>query len=511
MSSTKTVTIFLAEDHLISRMGLKMLLEQTSHFSVVGEAEDGESAVEQVLETKPEVVMMDLGLPKIDGIEATRQIKAKLPKTKILIFTTAEDDTSIFAALKAGADGYCLKTISGDMLAIAIESVLKGAAWLDPGIAHKVLRAQQGAAEQPADGGAGSKKKLSESKMELLALVEKGKSMEEIALELRLNDSLVKGLLHELLNQLGSDTNSGEQEVKPAFVSTPPEHSGSVTVKPGDLVGGHYKVESLLGAGGMGAVYKAKHTFIERVVAIKTLHEHLASDEATLGRFKIEAQSNAAVVHQNLVSSYDFGLIQGKIPYIVMEYLQGESLQDLLDRDRVIDEKTAKNIFVQICDALHAVHSKGIVHRDLKPSNVMLLKHEDNEHFVKVVDFGIAKILESNNDEHKMTRTGECLGSPLYMSPEQCWGSGKAVIDNRSDLYALGCIMFESLTGDSVFSGTSVLEVLIKHVKEEPSLAPLKEARVSQPTIDLIARLLQKKSEDRPATAREVRECLAKN
>ncbi len=496
MSSTKTINIFLAEDHLIARMGLKMLLEQTSHFNVIGEAEDGEAAVEKILECKPDVVMMDLGLPKIDGIEATNQVKKALPATKVLIFTTAEDDSSIFAALKAGADGYCLKTISGEMLAIAIQSVLNGAAWLDPGIAHKVLRAQSNsqAANQSAPA-------LSETKLELLLLVEQGKSFEEIASELKVNDTLVKGLLNELLKQLnGSVADSSEK------VAGKAENAGPVTIRPGDIIGQHYKVEMLLGSGGMGAVYRASHTVIDRIVAIKTLHEHLASEPSTLERFKIEAQSNARAVHQNLVTIYDFGLFHSKIPYLVMEFLDGQSFENLLEREGHVSVEAGKKIFSQVLDALEAVHAKGIVHRDLKPANIMLLRREDNPCLVKVVDFGIAKILDANNS--KLTQTGECLGSPLYMSPEQCWGSGKYTIDHRSDLYSLGCMFYEAFTGCPIFEASSVLEVVMKHIKEEPSVEPLKKAGLSPKLIELILKLTKKNPQDRPSSAAEVRELL---
>ena len=155
---------------MIARMGLKMLLQQTSTFNVVGEAEDGESAIEQALELKPEVVIMDLDMPKVGGVEATALLKQKLPDTKILIFTSSGEDSTMFAALKAGADGYCLKTISAEMLAVAIQSVLSGATWLDPGIAHKVLRAQ-------TDNQVTDQPNLSDSKVKLLSLIEQGKNV----------------------------------------------------------------------------------------------------------------------------------------------------------------------------------------------------------------------------------------------------------------------------------------------------------------------------------------------
>lgn len=507
MTKTKVVRIFLAEDQLIARMGLKMLLEQNQHFEIVGEAEDGEEAVEKILEIKPDVVMMDLGLPTLSGVEATALVKKSLPATKILIFTSAQDDSNVFSALKAGADGYCLKTISAEMLVIAIESVLSGAAWLDPGIAQRVLHAQLQQREAPAAEQAVAPAALSSGKIELLALVEKGKSLEEIALELKVNDSLVKGLLNELLVQLKGDKVAGPKESKVAQSETALVSDGPVRLQPGDIVGQHYKIIERIGVGGMGAVYKASHTFIDRTVAIKTLTEKLEG-EADLARFKVEAESHASVVHQNLVVGFDFGLIQGKVPYIVMEYVKGDTFDDLLMREGRVEQKLGRDIFIQICDALHAVHSRGIVHRDLKPGNVMLLEQSDGSYQVKVLDFGIAKIVQGGKPN--LTQTGECLGSPLYMSPEQCWGSKKMAIDHRSDLYALGCMMYEAFSGQPIFECCSVLEVIMKHIKEEPSVQPLKEARLSNNLINLIVSLTKKQASDRPASASVVREQLLK-
>lgn len=495
MSTTKEITIFIAEDHLISRMGLKMLLEQTSHFNVIGEAEDGQSAVENILKLKPDVVMMDLGMPKVDGVAATEMIKKELPETKILIFTTAEDDESVFKALKAGADGYCLKTISGELLATAIQSVLSGAAWLDPGIAHKVLRAQM--EPQPKSGAS----PLTQSKLQLLELVEKGKSLEEIASELRVNDSLVKGLLNELLGQLKGDLSDPTTISK----SIPKEKQSATGISPGDLIAGHYQVEDRIGHGGMGSVFKARHTHIDRKVAVKTLHEHLASDKSVMDRFKAEAEASAAIVHQNLITIYDFGLHEGKVPYMVLEYLDGFDLSDLIREVGKLDEETATNIVIQVCDALTAVHAKGIVHRDLKPSNIMLIESNDNPYFVKVVDFGIAKVLDGAK---VLTQTGEAIGSPPYMSPEQCFAKP---IDHRSDLYSLGCVMYEVYSGSRLFGAGTVCEVMMKHVNEMPDLEVLTEAKVSKGIIELIAELLQKDPEKRPASANSVRQTLLKH
>lgn len=487
MSTTKQITIFIAEDHLVARMGLRMLLEQSAEFSVVGEAEDGDAALESIRRLKPEVVMMDLGLPKIDGVEATEIVKRELPDTKVLIFTKAEDEDSIFAALKAGADGYCLKTITGPLLSSAIHSVLNGAAWLDPGIANKVLRAQS-APQSKAE-------KLTASKVKLLSLVEQGNSIEQIAAQLKVNDALVNGLLHELLDQLKG---GGTQLSMPSVSQT----QGSVRIAAGDVIGNHYRVDSLLGRGGMGAVYKASHTFMDRTVAIKTLHEHLAEELDVLQRFKIEAQASSAIVHPNLVAIYDFGLFQGKIPYLVMELLDGVTLGEMLDRVIRLKPPFAAHILGQVCDALAAFHDKGVVHRDLKPANIMLLG-ADHPYVVKVVDFGIAKILDES--KKGLTQTGQAVGSPAYMSPEQCYGKP---VDHRSDLYSLGCLMYECLSGKQVFEADSAIEMMMKHVNEPPSMEPLESAGVPASTIAIISQMLDKKPENRPKSAREVKQVL---
>lgn len=474
-----------------------MLLEQTSHFKVLGEAEDGESAIAKILEIKPEVVMMDLGLPKIDGIQATNVIKESLPDTKILIFTTAEDDSSIFSALKAGADGYCLKTISGEMLATAIESVLSGAAWLDPGIAQKVLRSQKKSQEI-------SQKSLSDVKLQLLTLVERGRNLEEIAQDLRVNDLMVKELLNELLSQFKSGSPS--QAADPGIEGNGEPNLGPV--KAGEIIGQHYVVEKCIGQGGLGTVYRATHNLIDRIVAIKTLHADRLTDKEAMSRFKSEAESNASVVHPNLATIYDFGLIHGKIPYIAMEYLEGQTLQELIVKEGSLDETSIKEIFIQICDALDAVHSKGIIHRDLKPGNIMLIKKGDKKNFVKLLDFGIAKIADSGKLD--VTQPGVCMGSPLYMSPEQCGAMPGSKLSPRSDLYSLGCMLYESLSGSPPFEGESMIEVVIKHINQPVNTALLEEKKIEPRLISLVTKLLSKDPAMRPSSAAAVRDELLK-
>lgn len=505
MTTPEEVSIFIAEDHVVSRMGLKMILEQTEHFKVVGEADDGEAAVKGIEELKPDIVMMDLNMPKLDGIEATRIIKDKLPDTRILIFTSAEDDESIFSALKAGADGYCLKNISaeGDLLKAAITSVLQGAAWLDPTIAKKVMLARE---PKPAVEEKKPEEKkvevdqvsnVSESKIMLLELIESGKSYKEISQQLDMSESLVKGQLRELMGQLQG---AQQEDAKTAITSG---SKGSLSV--GDVIGGHYEITEILGFGGMGMVYKAKHQHIDRIVAIKTMHEHMASDALTLERFKQEAQATSSIVHPNLVTIFDFGIVDGKVPYIVMEYLDGISLDELIEDSGRLSTQDATHVFIQICKALHEVHNHGIVHRDLKPSNIMLIEREGDINYVKLVDFGIAKVMQKGFGDQALTSTGEIIGSPPYISPEYVQGQK---IDIRSDLYSLGCLMFEAYTGQKAFIADSPMETLMKHVN---SKAPM-ELLEGCPDFSrkILTLLLNKNPQERPGSAIEIAEYLSK-
>jgi len=234
----------------------------------------------------------------------------------------------------------------------------------------------------------------------------------------------------------------------------------------GTTLADRYQIVSVIGEGGMGVVYKARHMLMDRTVAIKTLHAHLASDEQTLRRFQREAKAASGLEHPNLITVYDFGVTPKGQPYLVLSYLQGTRLADVLDRDGHLPIERAVNIFIQACDGLAHAHSRGVIHRDLKPTNIMLIDNEERHELVKIVDFGIAKVLASGEAEtQELTRTGEVFGSPLYMSPEQCQA---LLLDARSDIYSLGCVLYEALSGQLPFCGDNVYETMGKHVNESP-------------------------------------------
>ncbi len=239
--------------------------------------------------------------------------------------------------------------------------------------------------------------------------------------------------------------------------------SASGLLAPGCLVDGKFEILGLLGKGGMSIVYKARHLVIDRVVALKVMHGSLLAKQNSIQRFQREAATASSLHHKNIIEVSAFGIFDDQ-PYMAIEFLEGKSLSDLLKSQGRIAIERAVPIFAQICDALIHAHEHGVVHRDLKPSNVMLVGPNES---VKLVDFGIAKVLPESGKEHqKLTQNGEVFGSPFYMSPEQCQGN---VIDARSDIYSMGCLMYEVLTGQPPFVGNTSFETMGKHLDEEPS------------------------------------------
>jgi serine/threonine-protein kinase len=229
---------------------------------------------------------------------------------------------------------------------------------------------------------------------------------------------------------------------------------------------GNYKITAKLGEGGMGVVYQAEHPVIGKKVAMKAIHPELSRNADVISRFVTEAQAVNQIGHENIVDIADFGNTPDGEFYFVMELLQGEPLSERLKREGSLPPTRATLIATQIADALAASHEHGIVHRDLKPENVFLLARGGNRDFVKVLDFGLAKLTTTEGRATHKTRTGYLMGTPYYMSPEQC--EGKAEIDHRSDIYSLGVLLFEMLTGKVPFGGEGYGEIIVKHITMPP-------------------------------------------
>ena len=273
----------------------------------------------------------------------------------------------------------------------------------------------------------------------------------------------------------------------------------------GQTVGG-YQITGKIAEGGMGIVYRAQHALIGKAAAIKVLLPALSANQDIVNRFFNEARAATAIRHPGIVEIFDFGYLASGVAYIVMEFLDGESLAQRLAHQGRLDDRAALSIVRGIASALAAAHAKGIVHRDLKPDNVFLVPDPDmpGGERAKVLDFGIAKLADAANtgDPRMRTRTGVVMVTPTYMSPEQCRGAGE--VDHRADLYALGCILYEMITGRPPFVAEGLGEIIGAHLffpPEPPSrLTPTVSASVEALTMQLLA----KKPEDRVQSAQEL-------
>jgi len=503
-SQQPSIPILIADDQMILRAGLRAMLEGLSGVTVVGEASNGQDAVDMVRQLRPAIVLMDVTMPILDGIRATRIIKENYSDTRVIIFTSSADDNIFFGALSAGADGYCLKNAKTDQLAGAINAVMQGAKWLDAGVANKLLHV-------PPSMPSGEKAPFSGVQKQILEMISGGLDISEIAQSLNRQITDVKVQLKNIAERLqfpealNESEDSALLELKAiqqssAGCSTPLRKSENMV---GETLSGKYLIEDCIGSGGMSVVYRARHINIGKIVAIKMLHGNLAKDETSIKRLHREARAASSISHPNIVAIHDFGFSNDRQPYLVMDCIVGDTLEQVLNKHKKLNAKLCLQISLDVCDALAAVHSHNIIHRDLKPSNIMLVE-EKGQLISKLLDFGIAYMTAADPSESRLTLTGEAFGSPGFMSPEQC--SGKPV-DQRSDLYALGCIMYEMLTGESAFGSDTAYHTFWRHLNEPPSRLPFlsPENQVPVGLEAAVFRLLTKNPDRRFQTAQELK------
>ena len=263
-----------------------------------------------------------------------------------------------------------------------------------------------------------------------------------------------------------------------------------------------YQFIRTIGSGGMGVIYQARQLILNKMVAVKMLHPHLVSPNA-LQRFQIEGRAAAALSHPHIVVVHDMGVTDAGLPYIVMDYVEGVTLAQWLEQKGCMPVERALKMFLQVCDALSHAHSRSVLHRDIKPGNIMLVQTAEGIEEARVMDFGIAKLIdEADFGLQHLTKTGESIGSPLYMSPEQARGER---IDATSDIYSFGCVMFETLTGTPPFAGKTQMETMLMHINDEPpSLAS--RGRIFSPRLEeVVAKSLSKSPEARFQSMNELK------
>ena len=298
--------------------------------------------------------------------------------------------------------------------------------------------------------------------------------------------------------------------------ATAPTESGSFQrLKEGpDMIGreiaGRYRIHSKLGEGGMGAVFKAEQISLKRTCAIKLLRPDVASSALLLRRFNAEAEAVAKLSHPNTVNIYDFGQDTDGTLFIAMEFVEGRSLREAIQTDAPLPLRRALSIAAQVCASLVDAHAQGIIHRDLKPDNVMLQDRGRQKDVVRVLDFGIAKLRDDNRaTQNAMTQAGDMLGTPQYMAPEQIRAEQ---IDGRTDVYALGCMLYEMVTGRLPFEAPTIMALLSKHLIEVPPPPSLRRPDLGLPPAfdELVMTAMAKEASARPPTMEAFGEQIAR-
>jgi serine/threonine protein kinase len=276
----------------------------------------------------------------------------------------------------------------------------------------------------------------------------------------------------------------------------------------GTLFADKYRIIEELGRGGMSIVYKGAHEIMKRPVAVKLMQRELSSNPISVRRFQQEAEAAGSLSHPHVITIFDFGVTATAQPYLIMDLVRGTTLSEELKSIGKLPPARALKIFCQICEALEHAHQRGVVHRDLKPSNVMLVPHESDVDYVKVLDFGIAKIMSSDGEKgSNLTTSGEIFGSPLYMSPEQCKGSD---IDYRTDIYSVGVMLYEMLTGKPPISGLTYIETIQMQISTPPrpfnSVSP--DAKIPSVLESIVFKAMAKKREERYQSMKDFHEAL---
>lgn len=274
----------------------------------------------------------------------------------------------------------------------------------------------------------------------------------------------------------------------------------------GAVLNGPYRLTRLIRGGGMGAVYEAQQLTLKKRVAVKMLIRELASDREAVARFRQEAEVTSRIGHPHVVHVFDFGVAPWGVPYLVMEYLDGEDLDQRLGRVGRLSVASMVHVVAQVASALTAAHAHGVVHRDLKPANLFVLKAAGKTDFIKVVDFGISKVVAAAT---RLTGPAEVLGTPSYMAPEQATGQIDD-IDHRTDQWAVACIAHELVSGRAPFAGENVASLLYQVIHQEPPPLADRVLGVSPAVEAVLRRALSKRQADRwPSMAAFSRALLA--
>ncbi|HEX9690970.1 MAG TPA: protein kinase [Gemmatimonadales bacterium] len=478
--------ILIVDDIEENRDVLRRRLEREGH--AVVSAENGRQALDLLAAGSCcDLVLLDVMMPEIDGFEVLRRLKGDTSTRDIpVIMISALDDVEgIGRCIEAGAEDYLPKPFDPILLRARITASLEKKRLRDQEkeYLHQVNRviAAATAVETGAyEGGALAEVARREDALGRLARVFDG-----MAAQVKAREDRLRTQVRDLQREIKAARDTAEHATPHGL------DDGKLAV--GDLLANRYQIEAVIGAGGMGTVYRARDTELDEVVAIKTLRPEFVSDDKLVERFKSEIRLARRISHQNVVRTHDLGEWKG-LYYLTMELVEGLTVRELLDQRGRLEISSTIAIGRQLAASLAVAHEQSVIHRDIKPQNLLL----DASGVLKVMDFGVARLAERSVN---LTEAGLILGTPAYMSPEQIIGEE---IDGRTDLYAAGVVLYECLTGRLPFDGHSVVSLIAKVLNDEAPPPLEANADIPPALSGLVQGLLAKDPADRPQSAAEL-------
>jgi CheY-like chemotaxis protein len=482
--------LLVVDDVEDNRELLRRRIERQGH--AVDCADDGQTALEMVAARPYDLVLLDVMMPGIDGFEVLERLKGS-PATRdipVIMISALDELQSIARCIERGAEDYLPKPFDPVLLRARINACLEKKHLRDLELEYldqvkRVIEAATAVEQGMYDSGV---LKLVAGRGDELGRL--ARVFDRMADEVQSREERLRRQVEDLKGEIDAVRRAPRQEdgAELDFARLPQ----------GQRFAKRYEVLGTLGNGAMGVVYRARDLELEEDVAIKTLRPDLVRDPTLLERFKSEIRLARRISHRNVVRTHDFGE-SGGVYYLTMEYVEGITVRDMIDSRGQLGVSSTLAIASQLASALDVAHEQGVIHRDIKPQNMLL----DGEGVLKVMDFGVARLAEGSGT---ITETGLVVGTPAYMSPEQLLSDE---IDARSDLYALGVVLYECLTGALPFEARSPVSLIAKVLNEEPSPPATLNAECPAALSALVLQLLGKRAEERPAGAREVSERLA--
>jgi serine/threonine protein kinase/DNA-binding response OmpR family regulator len=510
---------------------IRTLLELEEH--TVDHCPTGDGGLTRILTIPYDLVLLDWHLPGLDGLEVLRRFRKRGASTPVILLTGKDSIDDKELGLESGADDYLTKPFNMKELKARVRSQLRRSLSVDKeeiklGAIQLDLTNQRASKSGRTFALPAEEFKLLEiaarypylepSTADLLKIaVTSGASVGEGAKEQAANgEEVIEQSIRQLRRKLDPDatlifSHLYPDTERPEAVSSLLEGARNTKLADdlyiGTIFSDKYEVLELIGDGASGLVYRARHIDLGSHVALKILHFNTLAHPETIPRFTREARATAQLSHPNIVAVRDFGLGNRDQPYLVMELLVGASLSEMVYKNGPPPLVDTINIFRQVCAGLDHAHEKGLVHRDIKPSNLLLINDGGSGVLVKIIDFGLARSTTMDQNTPQITETGVVVGSPPYMSPEQCRGE---LLDKRSDIYSVGCSLFETLQGRPPFCGKDAVEILIQHIQASPTevilenTPPMVQIRLNK----ILAKCLTKDPATRFQSAAELSQAL---